>query len=226
MGKVLEMTKAALPLVLALALAACGTATDETAGARAWLALAQQGLGRDAPAAAPQGGLTRAALAQVLTPVDLVTVDSTGASGLIARIGTNAGVETWSSADDKTLSFRNGVLVATRGLGADLMAADVPPLAGLAAGQGSHGRTHVTLTGDESPNRATYACVLATLGPETVVIVERAYATRHVQETCSGRDGSFVNDYWFDGRGILWQSRQWTGRDLGHLTIRRLRDGA
>lgn len=216
------MTKAALALVLALALSACGTDTDETAGARAWLAFAQQGLSRGDDAAAP--GLTRAALSRVATPVDLVTIERTGATGLIARIGTNAGVETWSSADDKTLSFRGGVLVATRGLGADLMSADVPALARLAAAQGTHGRTHVTLTGDEQPIRATYACVLRPLGTESVVIVERSMALRRVQETCSGREGSFANDYWFDGRGILWQSRQWTGRILGHVMIRRLRD--
>lgn len=213
----------AWPLVLALALSACGTDTDETAGSRAWLAFAQQSLGSDAPAQ-PQAGLTRAALARVVTPVDLVTLERAGVSGLIARIGTNGGVETWSSADDRTVSFRNGLLVATRGLGADLMSADVPPLSRIAAGQGSHGRTHVTLSGDEQPIRATYSCVLTTIGPETVVIVERSMTLRHVQETCAGRGESFVNDYWFDGRGILWQSRQWAGRDLGHLRIQRLRD--
>lgn len=218
------MMRAAAALVTALALAGCGTDTDQTAGTRAWLALAQQARAPDGEPA-PQGGLTRAALAAVITPVDLVTVEKTGASGLIARIGANGGVETWGSADDRTVAMRNGVIVATRGLGADLMAAEVPALSRIATGQGAHGRTHVTLTGDEMPLRDSYACVLAAMGTEEMVIVERRMALRRVQETCSGRAGSFANDYWFDGRGILWQSRQFIGQDLGHLTIRRLRDG-
>jgi hypothetical protein len=61
------------------------------------------------------------------------------------------------------------------------------------------------------------------VGFEDVVLVERRYATRRVQESCSGDDGRFVNDHWLQG-GTLRQSRQWAGRDLGYITIGRLRD--
>lgn len=213
----------ALPVALALMLAGCGSDVDETLTARTFQALGQTAIGKIRPAAGPKSlGLTRAALA-TLPPADLATVVSTGAQAVIFAVGQNGETATWSSVDDKTLSVRQGQIVATRGLRGDLVAAEVPPLSRLASGSGSHDRVLVTIGEDEKTLRIRYGCTLSVAGGETITLVQRSYATRRVQETCTGEGGGFTNDYWFQG-ATLRQSRQWLGADLGHVLLSRLRD--
>ncbi len=215
--------RSAALLALLAALAACGSDVDETQTAQTYLAFAKKLTGRgQAPAAGPVG-LTRAVLAGLGRPADLVTVESRKVTAVVLYVAANGGVETWSSVDDRTVSVRQGMLVATRGLGGDLIAADTPPLSRVASGSGTFVRTLVTLSGEDAIVRSRYLCEYAVVGSEDVVLVERRYTTRRVQESCSGDDGRFVNDHWLQG-GTLRQSRQWAGRDLGYITIGRLRD--
>lgn len=224
------MTRLLSPLALlaaaALGLSACGSDTDETLSARSFQAVVQSAVRsgrRSGPAAPPEAqlGLTRAILQSNQINASLVTIERAGASALMAPIAANRGIQTWASQDAKTLSFRDGILVATRGLGDDLMTASVPSPAQIAAG-GSWNRVHVTLDGEDRPQRHRYSCTAATVGPARIEIVERSYATRLVRETCRGADGGFENEYWFQTGSDLRQSRQWIGRSLGHVAIRRL----
>jgi len=225
MGEVLEMMPGRLSLLivaLGLALAGCGSDVDETLTARTFQALGQSVVGAGRKPAATPLGLTRAALA-TLPPADLATVVSSGAEAVIFKIGQNGDTETWSSVDDKTLAIRQSQIVGTRGLRGDLVAADVPPLSRIAGGSGSHDRVLVTIGDDETTLRSRYVCALSAVGGQTITLVERSYATRHVQENCSGEGGTFTNDYWFQG-STLRQSRQWMGADLGHILLARLRN--
>jgi hypothetical protein len=218
-----------LPLLaaaLALLLSGCGgTDVDETLTARTFQALGQSLVGKvRKPAAAPRLNLTRAQVNSLPFPADLATVMSSGAEAVIFQIGTNGDTETWSSVDDKTLAFRQGQIVATRGLRGDLVSASVPPLAHLARGEGRHERVLVTIGDDERTLRSRYVCTLSVAGGQTITLAQRSYATRRVQESCTGEGGTeFTNDYWFQG-STLRQSKQWMGADLGDILVSRLRD--
>ena len=222
MGKVLEMIRASLLIATVLALAGCGSDVDETLTARTFQAFGQKVIGNARSNRPAPLNLTRARLAG-LPPADLATVVATGAEAVIFEVGQNGDTQTWSSVDDKTLAIRQGQIVGTRGLRGDLVAAEVPPLSRIASGDGEHSRVLVTIGEEEKVRRSRYDCTLSVLGSETVAFVERSYATRRVQETCSGEDGNFTNDYWFQG-GTLRQSRQWMGADLGHILLSRLRN--
>lgn len=211
-----------LPLVAALALAACGTDVDETQTARTYALVGKGLVSRKAPPAAGTAGLTREILAGLGRPADLVEIGSLRLSAVILQVASNRGVETWSSVDNRTVAFRQGMITATRGLGGDLIAAETPPLARVASGTGTFVRTLVILDGEDRPVRSRYLCEYATVGAEDLVIVQRRHATRRVQESCSGDSGRFVNDHWFQG-GTLRQSRQWAGPHLGYITYKRLR---
>lgn len=217
-------TRAAGLGLLVVALSACGSDSDklQSAGAAKSIATALASpLRKDKP----QGplGLTRAALANIVTPVDLVTVEKSGAQGVIAKIASNNGVETWSSVDNKTLALRNRVLVATRGLGGDLMTAAVPSPAQLSGGQ-SFVRVHTVLDGQDQPVSTRFTCESVNLGPETIQFVEYSYATRHVRESCTSNSASFTNDYWFNIGGKLRQSRQYVSESVGYVVIQHLLD--
>ena len=220
-----------------LALAACGGGNEVTPLEVQVLEAGKarfQRLRGGRPAPLPQ--LTRAFLETVDQPYIEVTLERREQQAylLIAdrrRDGLPGELVTWRTGDNVTLTMRNGLLVATRGLGGNVMSADVRVADGR---QGpASGGAHVLMVRahDNHELRMALACELEDLGPETIIIVERAHATRHLQQRCErvlqdgepGRGGSVVNDYWVDSTGgPVWQSRQWVGPEIGYLRIRRL----
>lgn len=222
------MIRSLLALASLALLTACGndaTQGDGFSAVREAVSAQTTRLRGAAPAAQPKDlGLTRAFLAQLSAPVDLVTIEQSRAQGVIAKIATNGPVETWSSVDNKTLGLQGGVIVSSRGLGDDLLAADAPSAAILARDGEGHGRLHTTLGPDDRAIVRKYDCSVAEIGPETLSFVERSYATRHYRETCVSGAGHFVNDYWFQNSGRIRQSRQWISTGVGYVAIKHLSD--
>jgi len=188
---------------------------------------------RNAP---PRPPLTRAALDTVTGSFLEVTLERRDQRAYLyvsaqRRDGSPGQITVWRTEDDITLAMRNGVLIATRGFGGDILSSLVQ-VAGTSPGPSSGGeRVHYIRALDNKERRLALACELDDLGPQTVVIVEQAHATRHLRETCkggtvaghSGDIGTVVNDYWVDSRNqLVWQSRQWAGPHIGYLRTRRL----
>jgi len=135
-------------------------------------------------------------------------------------------ITVWRTDDNITLTMRNGVLMATRGLGGDLLSAQVPVRSGTLGP--AHGGAHVMYlrSGANHQRRLSLVCELIDFGPETVSIVEQTHPTRHLQQRCSGGGGEVVNDYWVDSSaGLVWKSRQWAGPQIGYIRFRRLTTG-
>lgn len=223
----MAFTRAALTVIALAALAACsnetGSATGEQ-GAQARAALARVGAmvrgGRGAAQAQPPE-LTRATLAAVQGPViQLEILNRPGAKSLMFPGAANGSAVTWVTGQGQTLTTRGGLLVATRGLGADLMAADVGGLAtALARGGGKYRRDLVFLDGEDQTVTLRPLCVLEAAGPETLTLVQLSYDTIRYEESCIGADGlAFSSVYWAQG-GQLRASQQWAGRILGRLQI-------
>lgn len=176
--------------------------------------------------------LTRAALNTVEVPAIEVVIEHTDLLAYVfldktLRDDSPGEVQVWRSEDAAQLAFRNGVLINTRGLGGDVMSAQVP-VSGTSAGPSRSG-AHVlqVRAGANTVWPADMTCDLVDLGPVTIEIVERRHATRHLRQNCEARAGQttgvVVNDYWVDpGRNIIWQSRQWAGPQLGYMRLRRL----
>ena len=132
-------------------------------------------------------------------------------------------ITVWRTEDDATMAMRNGVLIATRGFGGDLLSSSTEVAEGRPGPAGSGQRLMQIRTRDNKQVALAMACDLADLGPEIIVIVERRHPTRHLQETCEGGGGRVVNDYWVDSRsGLVWQSRQWGGPYVGYVRTRQL----
>lgn len=177
------------------------------------------------PTARP--ALTRAALDGIpgaYIEVVLETRDSLAylSQQLVRRDGLPGQIEVWRSEDNITLTLRSGVLIATRGLGDDLLSASA--LVGGGPGPVSGGERRYQIRGlDNRAQALVMACSLQDLGGEVVEIVERRHHSRHLQERCEGAGGLVINDYWVDaGSGRVWKSRQWAGPTLGYVRIRQL----
>ncbi|WP_428929905.1 YjbF family lipoprotein [Marinibacterium sp. SX1] len=227
---------AAAALALAAALAGCSNRGDDSGATLKTLAALQAAIGRSVggDAGTAQPPLTRAVLNTIDGEFIQARVEKTGSEAFMyisaERQGAAGGDEggrllVWRTENDVSLTLRDGVLVATRGLGGDLVSAQGgPALAAVrrhGAAQGSKRQVYSAL--DNRPVEMNFACAVDDMGAETIVIVERRHATRHLRETCELKGGTVVNDFWVDARGAtVWQSRQWAGPNIGYISFRQL----
>lgn len=226
MGEVLAVRRITghfLVLAVAGALAGCGSSGGTTGGSYEAFDLLRErlrGFGRGEEAAGPAAEPSRASIAAFTDPLILARVDDTGGLAFMVRTRSYGATAVWQSTDQVSITLVGGLLRATRGMGDDLMSADVPGLGEAAA----FGREHYYIGGDARTRLTTFACRRESLGPETITVLERAYSTRHITETCTAGEADFTNDYWVDSRGVMRKSRQWVSKGVGYVTLQRVVD--
>ena len=220
MGKGLEMILSRrLPSIALLGfLSACGPMNNNGLGANTAARLgAITGL-RTAPAA-PPSALPTAALAAGPGNVLMVTLLGRDAVAAMTRVGTNNGVDTWRTAKGVTLSFQDGILVASRGLGEDLMGADVAGVrAAILRGTGTAQRQHSFLGGEDQIQTRDLTCTFTTNAPETITIATGAVTAGKVTEVCESSALVFTNLYWLNDNEIV-QSRQAVAFSVGYIRV-------
>lgn len=230
MGKGLAVRKASrlAAVVAALAcLAACGndkSASNPVAAAvgqmaKATLAKGKKGAAPAAQAAAPVG---RDELAAFGKPILRVKSKALGQDGFLTIVDTKENVVTWTAQGQANFSLRDGVLIQTRGVGPDLMSAQVPTVAQLMGGE-SYPRIYYFLGADDAGTRRSYDCSAATVGRETIEVIGKSHATTHVTETCTRPNGKVTNDYWIEGK-LIRKSRQWASNAVGYLEFEQVID--
>ncbi len=209
-------------------LAACGNDKGganpvvAAVGQMAKAALPKGKKGGQAPAAKPAAPVGRAELEAYGKPVLRIRAKALGQDAFLTILDTKENVVTWTAQRQANFSLRDGVLIQTRGVGADLMSAQVPTLAQLRGGA-SYGRIYYFLGADDVGTRRTYDCTAATVGQETIEIVGKSHATTHVTETCTRPNGKVTNDYWIEGNMIR-KSRQWASNLAGYLEFEKVID--
>jgi len=137
----------------------------------------------------------------------------------------------WRTGDNVTLAMRNGVLFSTRGLGGDILSGRVQVADGVPGPSAGGEKSFDIRAHDNKALHLSLACDVVDLGAQTIEIIDRLHPTRLIRETCeggqagdgTGRPGQVVNEYWIDTRaGLVWQSRQWAGPEVGYLFIRQV----
>lgn len=148
-------------------------------------------------------------------PVMRVQIPSRGANAVLSRVAVNKDVETWLAVDNISLSFQKGVLVASRGLGFDLMGADAQNTLKAIAGGGDkiYRRQMRYLTGDHHSTYLTAGCSLKPLGAETV----GGQRLHRIEERCEARPSEFTNIFWLNSSGTIVQSQQWVSPSVGYI---------
>ncbi|HKL65436.1 MAG TPA: YjbF family lipoprotein [Roseovarius sp.] len=159
-------------------------------------------------------GTVAAVPPQPIGPARLrVRLPATGAQATLAPVARNGGVTVWQTLDGITLSFRDGVLIATRGLGDDLMSADVDGTLAMLRGsdratQYPHIRSY--LDGEDRTVFRSFQC-RREAGPD-----------RQITERCVSTDVGMTNIYWLDGAGEITRSRQWVSPAVDYMETERL----
>ena len=235
-----RMTRAcALLLATALGLSGCASEGEdrgnlllETGGA-VFQSVRARAAGDTGPA--PKVQITAQQLANTKVAALQVNPEKQGGSDFLRRIAqrrddTPGIVAVWRASDNAQLFIRNGVLVGTRGVGNDIISSDATPtvlaVAGARAGRGE--RRYFVSDGGYGQTEVVLSCDIANLGAEPVQIVNLAFQTVHLRETCVGGAADrvrIVNDYWVQpGSGTVRKSRQWAGPLAGHFELLLLKD--
>ncbi len=189
-------------LILAT-LSACGSSKPQASPlAQALGAVAKNTLHGGSAAAGTQAPVTRADLEKLGTPVLQAAVAARAFAALLSPSDVKGNVVTWTSQDSVTFTFRDGILIQTRGLGPDLMSAEAPSVSQLLSSGVTYERAYYFLGADDQPTRRKYDCSTAIVGKESLEILERSYTVTHVVETCSRPQGSMTNEYWIDGTTV------------------------
>ena len=218
-----RLTMRGLALCALMGLAACDTGTDAASPVTVRDLLAARLAGTDRTAAFEMP--SRAVLDRRATPLLYMAIPALGAQATLSPVAQNAGTVTWTALDGVSVATRGGLIVATRGLGHDLMSADAGQvLTALNRGGGRATRIHYRLDGEDRTEALRFACTIRAEGEERIGIVGRPVATRRLSESCDGPVGRFTNRYWIDAAGRMAQSRQWLVPEIGAATTQRLVD--
>ena len=168
----------------------------------------------------------------------LVTRDKIDASGMevlfvelesgkngtsIKYPGKNIG-EVWLGVDGTTLTFKNGHLIATRGLGEDLMSSEGTfPSFHLISGSAEYVKTQSWLSEDNQIKSLNYSCTAAVESArKAITIFDKTFLVQRAVETCKAGDSKIKNEYYFERNGMLRRSRQFHSPALGYIFIERL----
>ena len=222
--------------VAALLLAACGSSGQEDqatiAGQLRKVAAPaiSRATGQQAEEAAPAAPLSAdemaaRALAANPAPLILVSLESTGATQVMAMVGENGGMRTYMTPNMQALVIRSGMLTGTKGLGNDLSVAEVEGTANLIrarrAGQGS--RTMRYISGDGTERPLPLNCTIAVGDAKNFSFAGTGWNATQVVESCEGSGAEVQNSYLVTASGQIPVSRQWIGPRLGYVTIQTIR---
>lgn len=168
------------------------------------------------------------ALSKTTGPVSVYTLEDRKAVAVLRPIEQNGAHQTWASygsSDRRSVTTRNGVLVATRGLGNDLMSSRIEPLLDVVA-QREYGVATIQqryLDGENKIVTLKSDCKITRGDSESLAGANGTASVVRMTAECWQSDRSVVNSYLVDPSGEILQSRHWAGPTMGYSTIRRLR---
>lgn len=212
-------------LAALLGVTACGPLAENQPVVSALRGIADAGSGLWQQESDPRETLTRAVIDAASSDLLLSVPATADTATVYTKVSQNDDLITWISEEGDSLTLRDGLVVATRGLGNDLMGADLSQVHRvLVRGNGTVARLHEYLNGEDQIITRAYQCEVVTVRSDVIEIFEVKHQTRIVSETCTGETGGFRNLYWIDTAGMIWQSRQWVSARFGAVDIYILRN--
>jgi group 4 capsule polysaccharide lipoprotein GfcB/YjbF len=175
-------------------------------------------------------------------PLILVDIETSQQYATLNQVSRNGVYAVFQSGDQKTLTFSKGLLSATRGLGADLMALDVSQTLGALQSRTTSTvtqRRHRMLNAGNGLDTVNYTCQFSGGDRETLTSINKQLRLLKYTENCRQNDTepdagltaemttqqreaakTYTNTYWIDpATRIIWKSRQWGGPVIGYLGI-------
>lgn len=213
------------------ALTACSSGQSESAGiGQAVIGSLQSVIAERLAGPRQQVVVTPELLAETKVDVLQINPEVFGGSDFLQLVGTRTDstpgkVEFWRSSDNAHVILRDGIVVGSRGIGADIISSDAS-LAQRALRTNTlqrGARSYTVSDGDSTSTDMQFQCEVRPIGEETLLIVQRKFGTNHLRETCTGGlDGNrtLENEYWVQpASGVVLKSRQWMGPRTGYFEL-------
>lgn len=177
-----------------------------------------------APAALDPAALSKA-LASTTEPVILIVTEATKTPNLSLRIGSNGDFDTYANQSRQSLTLKDGLIVATRGLGDDLLSSSTGGAEALirARKAGTVKREMRFLNAENQVIQRDFTCAIAP-GPVTdVPSATGTFRATQVVERCVRPGLTLDHAYFVNAQGQIVQSRQWVGPRNGYLLVQQLK---
>ena len=210
-----------LGCVAGLALAtACGPLNENSMGATAGGQLAKL-VGLSKAEAPKPPAIPTEALAAGPGNVLMVTLQARNAVAAMTPVGRNKDVITWITPKGVTLSFQEGILVASRGLNEDLMGADLTGVhRAIVQGTGSARRVHSYLDSEDQTVIRDLSCSYQNAGDDMISTLDGQSPAIKIIEDCKSSGLVFQNNYWIDRiGGDIVQSLQAVAPTVGYIKV-------
>ncbi|MEM6587597.1 MAG: YjbF family lipoprotein [Pseudomonadota bacterium] len=158
-----------------------------------------------------------------------IRLDSVGIASVLRQVETNGQHITWAAwgtSDRKSVSTKNGMIVATRSLNKDLMSAESEAVHDLVQrrDEGTVPYTLRYIDGDFVTVEESYTCEVSR-GYDKVSELGSGQVVRVLQmfSSCFSDDRQFVDLFLVDHGGRIVEMRQWVGPVLGFAYMAQLR---
>ena len=168
--------------------------------------------------------ITRQIIESAGSPLLFIEKESGQNGTLFLYPGSNT-AETWLSVDGATVSLINGELVATRGLGDDLMGSVVPEATTFKQRVGNlYTKKMRFLTADDQNHDVSLQCTMSKFHKyEEIIIFEKTHRVLKYLETCTAEKYVLKNLFWQNSAGLTMMSKQFHSPSVGQLLIMRLK---
>lgn len=221
-----RLRTAALTLCAALMVTACSSSAGKqtTDGASLGKAVFDQFMSRRN--AAPQQQVDLATMLQTSrNALAILALENSPAPTLLQETERGSGAQVFETAAGQSVTAKRGLVIATRGLGQDLIATEAHGTAKLIAQRtaGSAQRRMEYLNGAGETVTLRFDCQIKRDRIEPIDSGVIKTTGRLMVEDCNGAGGSFRNTYLVANDGYILSSRQWLHPQLGSATFQMLK---
>lgn len=209
-----------------VALAACSNAPEQsTSGASLVKSLFKGRSQASGIEPAQLAATIQTVLASTSAPVIALVIPNRKAATVMQQIETNHGYATYGIRDRRSVTLRNGLVTATRGLGEDIMSSDVNAVQALISGRrdGTAQRVIRSLDGEDLIEAQVTKCTVRVGATSVYEVAELRTKATSVSETCRGDGVEFTNEYRVAADGRVLQSKFWHSPLNEYITIQALR---
>ena len=144
-------------------------------------------------------------------PIILIASNNEKVQATLVALGNNKERLTWVSSDGISLSYDNGILIATRGFTRDLMSLNHPNLRRVFRNLNKpYFKTHRFLDSTNQDEDIKFTCVMKKKSDPRLSILEYKISTTHIIENCESNYQSYTNEYYLlPETDIVLKSKQW-----------------
>jgi len=144
-------------------------------------------------------------------PIILTSSIDKKSQATLVVLGDNRDRLTWVSSDGISLSYDNGILIATRGYSQDLLSLGYEkPKKIFSSNYLQYNKTHRYLSGENRYDDIRFKCTGTKKKPQSIKIVEYTLLVDRYVENCVHSQHEYSNEYdLLSGTTIVVRSKQW-----------------